>query len=77
MKLVLAWRRVSIMTSTTFQSVSRRPTPQVYVFPLGINTRMVYPNYRGISPVIDIYWTISAICIHLPYLEGFLTFSPR
>ena len=65
-----------MMASTTFQSVSRRTITQVSVFPLEVNTRMVHPNYRGISLVIHIYWTMSTSCIYLPGLGGGVGFAP-
>ena len=57
-----------MMASTTFHSVSMRPTPRVSLFLLGIETNIVHPNYRRISLVIHIYWTMSTSCIHLPGL---------
>ena len=60
------------MAFTTFHSLSRRLTPRVSVFPLGIKTRTVHTNYHGISTVICIYWTMSMSCIQLPgfFWEG-------
>ena len=46
--------------------------PRVSVFPLGIGTSMVQPNYCGIFLVLRMYWTISMSCIYLPGLEFFL-----
>ena len=48
---MLACRRVSISTSTTFPRVSSRSTPRVLVVPFEIRTRKVHPKSCGISPV--------------------------
>ena len=44
-----------MMASTTFHSVFMRLIPRVCVFLLGIKTRAVYHNSRGIYLVIHIY----------------------
>ena len=46
---MLARRQVLMMYSTTFHSVYRRSITWVYVLTLEIKTRMVHPNYHGIS----------------------------
>ena len=67
---MLVRKRVLMMASMTCHSIYRRFIPQISMFPLGINARMVHPNSHGIYPVLHIYWTMSMICIHLPSLGG-------
>ena len=62
---MLAPSRVLMMASTNFHSASRRLITRVSMFPLGINTRIVHPNYYGIYLVLHMYWTMSRSYIRL------------
>ena len=64
----MAWSGVSMMVYITLHSVSIRLIPRVSVFYLGITTWMFHPNFRGISLVLHIYWTMTLRCKHLPSL---------
>ena len=72
----LAWRQVLISASTTFYSVSNRPIPLVLVVSFGIRTRIVHPNYWGISPVCHMCYTRSTRNIHRSLRRGPLNITP-
>ena len=54
-KLILYLSQVSMITFTTFNSVSIRPTPRVLVFPLGMRNNIVHPRSVGIYPFCHMY----------------------
>ena len=61
----LARRQVYMSDFNTFQRVSSRPMPRVYVVPLGMSTKKVHPNSCRISPVRQMCWTMFTRHINL------------
>ena len=72
----LAFRRVSTTASTTLHSDSKRTTPMVSVFPLGISTRIVHLIYLGISLCCHMNWVIYTSICHHSGLAGLTSSSP-
>ena len=60
----LAFRRVSMIDSTTFQIYSNRPIPRVSVLPLGIRNSIFHPSSHGIYPCCHMNWVISTSFCH-------------
>ena len=69
-KLILSIRRVSMIASDNFHSVSSRLIPWVLVLPLVMSTNIVHPRYVEISPCFHMYCVITTRFFHRSGFEG-------